>query len=225
MRSSPGLPPVTAGPRAAGQAALANHADRQTGGQHRQRENDCSWLQMERSGTDYTRTRTQTTVLAAAPRDYCRTATGLGDRRGVPVLVVARGTRSRGRRRAVRLSRRRQTMERRQFVKLSGLAGLGAVVPGERVAAQAPGPSARSTGPLLGCQRGPTDVRRLQYSNGTASITSAAIPRTAPIRRAGRSSTDGSARSLRGAGRSARHDRVPDAVVGIDRHPDAPARD
>ncbi len=54
-------------------------------------------------------------------------------------------------------------MERRQFVKLSGLAGLGAVVPGERVAAQAPGPSARSTGPLLGCQRGPTDVRRLQY--------------------------------------------------------------
>ena len=54
-------------------------------------------------------------------------------------------------------------MERRQFVKLSGLAGLGAVVPGEKVAAQAPGPSARSTGPLLGCQRGPTDVRRLQY--------------------------------------------------------------
>ena len=54
-------------------------------------------------------------------------------------------------------------MERRQFVKLSGLAGLGAVVPGERVAAQAPGPSARATGPLLGCQRGPTDVRRLQY--------------------------------------------------------------
>ena len=118
---------------------------------------------MERSGTDYTRTRTQTTGLAAAPRDYCRTATGLGDRRGVPVPGG-------GARDALpwpparcRLSRRRQTMERRQFVKLSGLAGLGAVVPGERVAAQAPGPSARSTGPLLGCQRGPTDVRRLQH--------------------------------------------------------------
>ena len=54
-------------------------------------------------------------------------------------------------------------MRRRQFVTLAGLAGLGAVVPADAVAGQgAPAPG-RSAGPVLGCQRAPTDLRRLQH--------------------------------------------------------------
>lgn len=56
-------------------------------------------------------------------------------------------------------------MRRRQFVSLTGLAGLGALVPRPAAGAaggQAPdGVSAR--GPVLGCQRAPTDLRRLQH--------------------------------------------------------------
>ena len=54
-------------------------------------------------------------------------------------------------------------MKRRQFVTLSGLAGLGAVAPAVAASAQATAQSSRSTGPVLGCQRGPTDLRRLQH--------------------------------------------------------------
>lgn len=54
-------------------------------------------------------------------------------------------------------------MKRRQFVTLSGLTGLGAVVRGHPVSAQTPAPPAASPGPVLGCQRGPTDLRRLQH--------------------------------------------------------------
>ena len=53
-------------------------------------------------------------------------------------------------------------MRRRQFVRLSGLAGLGAMAPGGSVLAQESARSGRSAGPVLGCQRGPTDLRRLQ---------------------------------------------------------------
>ncbi len=57
-------------------------------------------------------------------------------------------------------------MKRRQFVTISGLAGLGAgldvIAPSGSARAQT-APSERSTGPVLGCQRGPTDLRRLQY--------------------------------------------------------------
>ena len=56
-------------------------------------------------------------------------------------------------------------MRRRQFVSLTGLAGLGALVP--RAAAGAAGGQSRGAvsdrGPVLGCQRAPTDVRRLQH--------------------------------------------------------------
>lgn len=54
-------------------------------------------------------------------------------------------------------------MKRRQFVTLSGLTGLGAVVRGRPVSGQTPAPPAASKGPVLGCQRGPTDLRRLQH--------------------------------------------------------------
>ena len=54
-------------------------------------------------------------------------------------------------------------MKRRQFVTLSGLVGLGAIAPSGSARAQQTAPSGRSTGPVLGCQRGPTDLRRLQY--------------------------------------------------------------
>jgi mannonate dehydratase len=54
-------------------------------------------------------------------------------------------------------------MKRRQFVTISGLAGLGAIAPSGSARAQQRAPSGRSTGPVLGCQRGPTDHRRLQY--------------------------------------------------------------
>ena len=54
-------------------------------------------------------------------------------------------------------------MKRRQFVTLSGLAGLGAVTPAAAASAQATAQFSRSTGPVLGCQRGPTDLRRLQH--------------------------------------------------------------
>ena len=54
-------------------------------------------------------------------------------------------------------------MKRRQFVTISGLAGLGAIAPGGSARAHQAPPSGRSTGPVLGCQRGPTDLRRLQY--------------------------------------------------------------
>jgi mannonate dehydratase len=53
-------------------------------------------------------------------------------------------------------------MRRREFVSLSGLAGLGAMVPapGFRDAAREP---ATAAGPVVGCQRPPTDARRLQH--------------------------------------------------------------
>lgn len=54
-------------------------------------------------------------------------------------------------------------MKRRQFVTLSGLTGLGAVVQGRPVSTQTSAPSVASKGPVLGCQRGPTDLRRLQH--------------------------------------------------------------
>lgn len=64
-------------------------------------------------------------------------------------------------------------MRRREFVSLAGLAGLGAIVPpGGSAASQPAGqphapelsrPDALSTGPVLGCQRSPTTVRRLQH--------------------------------------------------------------
>jgi len=54
-------------------------------------------------------------------------------------------------------------MKRRQFVTLSGLVGLGAIAPSGSARVQQTAPSRRSTGPVLGCQRGPTDLRRLQY--------------------------------------------------------------
>lgn len=56
-------------------------------------------------------------------------------------------------------------MRRRQFVSLTGLAGLGALASGTAAGAaggQAPGPPS-GRGPVLGCQRAPTDVRRLQH--------------------------------------------------------------
>jgi len=54
-------------------------------------------------------------------------------------------------------------MKRRQFVTISGLAGLGAIAPSGSARAEQRAPSGRSTGPVLGCQRGPTDLRRLQH--------------------------------------------------------------
>lgn len=54
-------------------------------------------------------------------------------------------------------------MKRRQFVTLAGLAGLGAVVPTGASEGQNASESDRSTGPVLGCQRAPTDTRRLQH--------------------------------------------------------------
>jgi len=56
-------------------------------------------------------------------------------------------------------------MRRRQFVSLTGLAGLGALVPRAAAGAaggRAPG-AASGRGPVLGCQRAPTDARRLQH--------------------------------------------------------------
>jgi mannonate dehydratase len=55
-------------------------------------------------------------------------------------------------------------MRRRQFVSLTGLAGLGALVPGARPAdPRAAADAAAGGGPVLGCQRAPTDLRRLQH--------------------------------------------------------------
>ena len=54
-------------------------------------------------------------------------------------------------------------MKRRQFVTISGLVGLGAIAPSGSARAEQRAPSGRSTGPVLGCQRGPTDLRRLQH--------------------------------------------------------------
>jgi len=52
-------------------------------------------------------------------------------------------------------------MKRREFVTVSGLVGLGALASSGSARAQQTTPSGRSTGPVLGCQRGPTDLRRL----------------------------------------------------------------
>jgi mannonate dehydratase len=54
-------------------------------------------------------------------------------------------------------------MKRRKFVTLAGIAGLGAVVPEAGARHQAAGQLGRSSGPVLGCQRAPTDRRRLQH--------------------------------------------------------------
>lgn len=54
-------------------------------------------------------------------------------------------------------------MRRRQFVTLAGAAGLGAVVPARGAAGQPTSTSGAATGPVLGCQRAPTDLRRLQH--------------------------------------------------------------
>jgi mannonate dehydratase len=54
-------------------------------------------------------------------------------------------------------------MKRRQFVTLAGLAGLGAVVPKGSEGQTARGAGGRAAGPVLGCQRAPTDLRRLQH--------------------------------------------------------------
>ena len=63
-----------------------------------------------------------------------------------------------------------QLMRRRQFVSLAGAAGLGALVrPGPleaRPAVERSGlarPQPAGEGPVLGCQRAPTDARRLQH--------------------------------------------------------------
>lgn len=53
-------------------------------------------------------------------------------------------------------------MKRRQFVRVSGLAGLGAMAPDGFAIAGKSAQSGRSTGPVLGCQRGATDLGRLQ---------------------------------------------------------------
>ena len=54
-------------------------------------------------------------------------------------------------------------MKRRQFVRVSGLAGLGAMASGRSAIARESAQSSRSTGPVLGCQRGPTALGRLQH--------------------------------------------------------------
>jgi mannonate dehydratase len=54
-------------------------------------------------------------------------------------------------------------MRRRQFVTLAGLAGLGAVVPSRTSEGQGVSTAGAATGPVLGCQRAPTDLRRLQH--------------------------------------------------------------
>ena len=54
-------------------------------------------------------------------------------------------------------------MKRRQFVTLAGLAGLGAVVPKGSEGQTAGGAGGPAPGPVLGCQRAPTDLRRLQH--------------------------------------------------------------
>ncbi len=57
-------------------------------------------------------------------------------------------------------------MRRRQFVSLTGLAGLGALVPRAAAGAAGAQPTAAAAsagGPVLGCQRAPTDLRRLQH--------------------------------------------------------------
>ena len=54
-------------------------------------------------------------------------------------------------------------MQRRQFVTVAGLAGLGAVVAAGATRGQEPASSGRSAGPVLGCQRGPTSLKRLQH--------------------------------------------------------------
>jgi mannonate dehydratase len=59
-------------------------------------------------------------------------------------------------------------MKRRRFVSLAGLAGLGALagpgVAAARAGSQAAPPrTAGGRGPVLGCQRSPTDARRLQH--------------------------------------------------------------
>jgi mannonate dehydratase len=54
-------------------------------------------------------------------------------------------------------------MKRRQFVTLAGAAGLGAVVPAPAARAQSTARPATSPGPVLGCQRAPTTLARLQH--------------------------------------------------------------
>jgi len=54
-------------------------------------------------------------------------------------------------------------MRRRQFVALAGAAGLGAVVPARGASGQQTSTSGAAAGPVLGCQRAPTDLRRLQH--------------------------------------------------------------
>jgi mannonate dehydratase len=53
-------------------------------------------------------------------------------------------------------------LKRRQFVALAGVAGLGAVAP-SAVRGQSAARSGTAAGPVLGCQRAPTDRRRLQH--------------------------------------------------------------
>lgn len=54
-------------------------------------------------------------------------------------------------------------MRRRHFITVAGIGGVGAALPAGAAARQAPASASRSTGPVLGCQRGPTDQRRLQH--------------------------------------------------------------
>jgi mannonate dehydratase len=54
-------------------------------------------------------------------------------------------------------------MKRRQFFTLAGLAGIGAAVPAIAAPGSQGAPQNPSSGPVLGCQRAPTDIRRLQH--------------------------------------------------------------
>ena len=54
-------------------------------------------------------------------------------------------------------------MKRRQFVSLAGLAGLGALTPGKPTHAATDQPRTGGATMVAGCQRAPTDARRLQH--------------------------------------------------------------
>ena len=55
-------------------------------------------------------------------------------------------------------------MQRRRFISLAGLAGLGVAAPRAGVRPQAAAAAwSGAPGPVVGCQRGPTDARRLQH--------------------------------------------------------------
>ena len=54
-------------------------------------------------------------------------------------------------------------MQRRQFVSLAGLAGLGALTPGTPTRAATDQPRPAGATMVAGCQRAPTDARRLQH--------------------------------------------------------------